>query len=85
METTVFYSIVYYNIGIKVIGNNKLGASFIDTLAKDLKIEFPNIKGMPARDLRYMQKFTTKFDNDDFLQHHVAKLHWSSITTIMIK
>ncbi len=84
MEITIFYSIVYYNIGIKVIGNNKWGASFIDTLAKDLKIEFPTIKGMDARDLRYMQKFTTKFDNDNFLQHHVANLHWS-ITTIMIK
>ncbi len=74
---------MYYNIGTKLIENNKWGASFIDTLAKDLKIEFPTIKGMSARNLRYMQKFATEFDNDDFLQHHVAKLPWTSITTIM--
>lgn len=35
-------------------------------LAKDLKIEFPNLKGMSARNLRYMQKFDIEFDNDEF-------------------
>lgn len=38
---------------------------------------------MSARNLRYMQKFAAEFDNDEFLQHHVAKLPWTSITTIM--
>lgn len=75
--------LMYYNIGTKLIVNNKWGASFIDTLARDLKIEFPSIKGMSARNLRYMQKFATEFDNDEFLQHDVAKLPWTSITTIM--
>ena len=75
--------LMYYNIGLKLIENNKWGSSFIDTLAKDLKIEFPILKGMSARNLRYMQKFATEFDNDEFLQHDVAKLPWSSVTTIM--
>ena len=75
--------LMYYNIGLKLIENNKWGSSFIDTLAKDLKVEFPTLKGMSARNLRYMQKFATEFDNDDFLQHHVAKLPWTSLTTIM--
>lgn len=75
--------LMYYRIGMKLIENNKWGSSFIDTLAKDLKIEFPDIKGMSARNLRYMQKFASEFDNDEYLQHHVAKLPWSSITTII--
>lgn len=75
--------LMYYNIGLKLIENNKWGSSFIDTLAKDLKMEFPTLKGMSARNLRYMQKFATEFDNDEFLQHDVAKLPWSSVTTIM--
>ena len=75
--------LMYYNIGTKLIENNKWGSSFIDTLAKDLKMEFPTIKGMSARNLRYMQKIATEFDNDEFLQHDVAKLPWTSITTIM--
>lgn len=75
--------LMYYNIGLKLIENNKWGSSFIDTLAKDLKVEFPTLKGMSARNLRYMQKFATEFANDEFLQRHVAKLPWSSLTTII--
>lgn len=75
--------LMYYNIGLKLLENNKWGSSFIDTLAKDLKMEFPTLKGMSARNLRYMQKFANEFDNDEFLQHYVAKLPWSSVTTIM--
>jgi len=75
--------LMYYNIGLKLIENNKWGSSFIDTLARDLKIEFPTLKGMSARNLRYMQKFAAEFDNDEFLQHYVAKLPWSSVTTII--
>lgn len=75
--------LMYYNIGLKLIENNKWGSSFIDTLAKDLKMEFPNLKGMSARNLRYMQKFAEEFDDDEFLQHDVAKLPWSFGTTIM--
>ena len=63
--------LMYYNIGLKLIENNKWGSSFIDTLAKDL---IPTLKVMSARNLRYMQKFATEFDNDEFLQHDVAKL-----------
>ena len=69
--------LMYYKIGLKLIENNKWGVSFIDTLAKDLKIEFPNIKGMSARNLRYMKKFATEFDNDEFLQGVLAKLSWN--------
>ena len=75
--------LMYYNIGLKLIENNKWGSSFIDILAKDLKIEFPDLKGMSSRNLRYMQKFATEFENDEFLQHDVAKLPWSSLTTII--
>lgn len=69
--------LMYYNIGLKLIENNKWGSSFIDTLAKDLKIEFPTLKGMSARNLRYMQKFAAEFNNDEFLQGVLAKLSWN--------
>ena len=75
--------LMYYNIGKKLLENNKWGTTFIDTLARDLKMEFPDIKGKSARNLRDMHKFASEFENDDFLQHNVAKLPWTSITTIM--
>ena len=69
--------IMYYNIGVKLLENNKWGTSFIDKLAKDIKMEFPNIKGMSARNLRYMQKFASEVPNDEFLQGVLAKLSWN--------
>lgn len=60
-----------------------MGFIFYRYFSKRFKNGVPTLKGMSARNLRYMQKFAIEFDNDDFLQHHVAKLPWSSITTIM--
>ena len=77
--------LMYYNIGVKLIENNKWGSSFIDKLAKDLKIEFPTLKGMSARNLRYMQKFASEFDNDEFLQGVLAKLSWNHNQTLLDK
>ena len=68
---------MYYNIGVKLIENNKWGSSVIDTLAKDLKMEFPNIKGTSARNLRYIQKIAKEYDRDKFLQEVLAKLSWN--------
>ena len=68
--------LMYYRIGLKLKENNNWGSSFIDNLAKDLKVTYPNIKGMSARNLRYMQKFATIYENNEFLQEVLAKLTW---------
>ena len=77
--------LMYHRIGRGLIKNTKYGNSFIDTLAKDLKIEFPDMQGLSARNLRYMKKFTKEFEYDSILQYHVTKLPWTTITTIMDK
>lgn len=77
--------LMYHRIGRGLIKNTKYGNSFIDTLAKDLKLEFPDMQGLSARNLRYMKKFAKEFEYDSILQHHVAKLPWTTITTIMDK
>ena len=68
--------LMYYRIGLKLKDNNNWGSSFIDNLAKDLKTTYPNVKGMSARNLRYMQKFATIYENNEFLQEVLAKLTW---------
>ena len=40
-------------------------------------MEFPNLKGMSARNLRYMQKFAKEYMKDEFLQEVLAKLSWN--------
>lgn len=77
--------LMYHRIGKVLIENSKYGNSFIDTLATDLKLEFPNMQGLSARNLRYMKKFAKEFEYDSILQHNVAKLPWTTITTIMDK
>lgn len=77
--------LMYYRIGKGLIENSKYGNNFIDTLASDLRLEFPNMQGISARNLRYMKKFAKEFEYDSILQHNVAKLPWTTITTIMDK
>lgn len=69
--------LMYYNIGKMLLENKKYGSSFIDNLAKDLKMVFPDIKGMSPRNLRYMQKFAKEYDDPYFLEEVLAKLSWN--------
>ena len=77
--------LMYYRIGKGLIKNNKYGSNFINNLATDLKLEFPDAEGLSARNLRYMQKFAKEFDYDSILQHNVAKLPWGLVISIMDK
>ena len=43
------------------------------------------MKGISSRNLRYMKKFAKEFEYNSILQHDVAKLPWTTITTIMDK
>lgn len=46
--------ILYYNIG-KIINEHKSwGNKFIENLAADIKLSFPNAKGYSVRNLKYM-------------------------------
>ncbi|MFI3171370.1 MAG: PDDEXK nuclease domain-containing protein [Eubacteriales bacterium] len=68
---------LYYDIGQDLIKQSQYGNQFIDTLAKELKIAIPNIKGFSARNLRYMKKFASEIQDINFLQTVSAKLPWS--------
>lgn len=68
---------LYWDIGNDLIRNDTWGSGFIDSLAKDIKIAMPNLKGYSARNLRYMKKFATEIKDTEFLQTVSAKLPWS--------
>ena len=48
---------LYYNIGKIIEENSSWGNKFIDELAIELKISFPNIKGFSVRNLKNMKKY----------------------------
>ena len=76
---------LFWNIGRIIIENNKYGNSFIENLARDIKSEFPNVKGYSVRNLRYMRKFAAMFDDIENLQVPLADLTWYHLQTLMDK
>lgn len=68
---------MYWSIGKIISQNTKWGNKFINNLAIDLKLEFPNIKGFSARNLRNMRNFYKEYTNFEIWQTLSAKLTWS--------
>jgi predicted nuclease of restriction endonuclease-like (RecB) superfamily len=77
--------ILFWNIGMIIIENKKYGNNFIENLARDIKAEFPNVKGYSVRNLRYMRRFAMMFDDLENLQVPLADLTWYHLQTLMDK
>ena len=68
--------LLYYNIG-KVINENKTwGNKFIDNLAKDIKLSYPDSTGYSVRNLKYMAKFAELYPEEQIVQEVLAQLTW---------
>ena len=77
--------ILYYNIGV-IINEHKIwGNKFIENLARDIKIEFPNSTGYSIRNLKYMSKFAAEYSDREFVQTVSAQIPWSHNCAIMDK
>ena len=76
---------LYYNIG-KIINEHKAwGNKFIDNLAADIKLEFPNVKGYSVRNLKYMAKFAETYPDEQFVQQVVAQIPWGQNIVLLDK
>jgi len=69
--------LLYWKIGQVIIENSSYGNRFIENLAADIKLDFPNIKGFSTRNLRYMKKFTELVQDEEKVQTVSALLTWS--------
>ena len=68
---------LYYRIGKVLYDNSTWGNKFLDKLAFELKITYPNQKGFSTRNLKYMKTFYNEYkDNSEFVQL-VAQLPWA--------
>ena len=52
------------------------GTQVIERLAKDLRSEFPNMRGLSPRNLGYMKAFAEAWREEAILQQAAAKLPW---------
>ena len=76
---------LYYNIGKTLEQNSNWGNKFIDNVAMELKISFPNLKGFSVRNLKYMKSFYNEYKDDDEFVQLVAQLPWKHNITLMQK
>lgn len=76
---------LYYNIG-KIINEHKTwGNKFIENLAADIRISFPDTKGYSIRNLKYMAKFAAEYPDEQFVQTVSAQIPWSHNCAILDK
>ena len=76
---------LYFNIGKTLEENSSWGNKFIDNVAMELKMSFPNLKGFSVRNLKYMKSFYNEYKDDGEFVQLVAQLPWKHNITLMQK
>lgn len=71
--------LLYWQIGRSILEQQQQegwGTKVIERLAKDLRKEFPNIKGFSRSNLGYMKAFAEAYPDEAIVQRSVGKLPW---------
>ncbi len=77
--------LLYHEIGCIINEHKSWGNKFIDNLASDIRMDFPEQKGFSVRNLKYMAKFATAYPDREFVQTVSAQIPWSHNIAIMEK
>lgn len=77
--------LLYHTVGEEINSHKVWGSKFIDSLAKDIKLAFPNAKGYSVRNLKYMAKFAMTYPDREFVQTVSAQIPWSHNIAILDK
>ncbi|MDJ0568212.1 MAG: PDDEXK nuclease domain-containing protein [Pleurocapsa sp. MO_192.B19] len=71
--------LLYWQIGKDILQRQKQegwGAKVINSLAKDLKAEFPEMKGFSRTNLLYMRNFADAYPDELIVQQLVGQIPW---------
>ncbi|MGH9631451.1 MAG: PDDEXK nuclease domain-containing protein, partial [Bryobacteraceae bacterium] len=71
--------LLYWRIGREILQRQATegwGSKVVERLAKDLRTEFPEMKGLSPRNLGYMKAFAEAWPDETILQQLAAKLPW---------
>ncbi len=77
-------TLLYYHIGCIINEHKSWGNKFIDNLAKDIKLAYPNSTGYSIRNLKYMAKLANQYD-EEFVQRAVAQIPWGHNVVLLDK
>ena len=80
---------LYWDVGNIVLEKKKKqgwGAKVIDNLSKDIRSDFPDIKGFSSRNLDYMTRFARTYnENFETLREYLSRVSWSHNLILMSK
>jgi predicted nuclease of restriction endonuclease-like (RecB) superfamily len=77
---------LYHHIGTEIIRNQEVhgwGAGVVAQLSKDLKSEFPDMKGFSPQNLKYMRRFAEEYTLDEIGQQAIDQLPWGHNIDLM--
>ena len=80
--------LLYWQIGREILIRQQQqgwGAKVIDKLAKDLRKEFPEMKGFSPRNLKYMRAFAETYPDEQIVQEALAQITWYHNIALMEK
>jgi len=76
---------LYHSIGCVINAHKSWGNKFIENLAQDIKLEFPQTTGYSVRNLKYMAKFAATYPDAEFVQQVVAQIPWGHNVILLDK
>ena len=80
--------LLYWHIGGEILERQQeegWGAKVIDRLAKDLKHEFPDMKGFSRTNLLYMRAFAEAYTDEQIVQQVVGQIPWGHNIALLEK
>ena len=78
--------LLYWQIGREILERQDRagwGAKIIESLAADLHLEFPEVKGFSTRNLKYMRALAEAYPDSAFVQQVVAQIPWGHNVRIL--
>ena len=79
---------LYWSIGNQILERQKeegWGTKVIENISKDLRKEFPEMKGLSYQNISYMRQFAIEYNKTAILQQAVGEIPWGHNITIFSK
>lgn len=77
--------LLYYDIGCVINEHKSWGNKFIDNLAADIRIAFPESKGYSVRNLKYMASSLRLIQTENLCNRLLHKFHGDTIFFLWIR
>jgi predicted nuclease of restriction endonuclease-like (RecB) superfamily len=80
--------LLYWRLGHEILDRQARegwGAKVVEQLAKDLRAEFPDMRGLSPRNIKYMRAFAEAWPEEPFVQQAAAQIPWFHNCTLLDK